>query len=183
MPFIAKHKGTGERIDITEIENPRSVLHSGDCLCPFCGEPFILKAGMIITAHFAHKSACNSDWIAHPQSAEHNAGKLFLKENLPSLPEYKDARIEFEVGIVTPSGKKRVADVLVTLPMGWQIAHEVQLASITVEELEARTNDYNEAGIDVVWWLGKSAAKPANENWCHEVFGFCVGLEFTRLSS
>ncbi len=36
MPFVAKRKGTGERIDITLIENPRGVLKQGECICQVC---------------------------------------------------------------------------------------------------------------------------------------------------
>lgn len=178
MPFIAKHRLTGERIDITTLASPRLSLRPEECVCPLCDGPLIVKAGRIVVHHFAHKVACTSDWGYHPESPQHLAGKRYLRDTLPLyLDEYKDARIEYEVQIPEI---RRVVDVLATLPLGWRIAHEVQLASITVEELEERTIDYNSAGIDVLWWLGGNAATPANESWCYSVFGFSLGLHFSR---
>ena len=177
MPFIAKNKSTGARVNIISIEAPRTVLKPGECICPLCGTDFIIRAGLITTAHFAHKQKCKSDWKTHPESAEHLAGKLFLCQQLPLLNDYKDAQIELEVPI--PS-IRRIADILVTLSNGWRIAHEVQLASITVEELAERTNDYNKEGIDVVWWLGRTACSDANTNWCYRVFGFALYIEFSK---
>ncbi|WP_354010891.1 competence protein CoiA family protein [Endozoicomonas lisbonensis] len=66
---------------------------------------------------------------------------------------------------------KRIADVVFEFPNGWLEAHEVQFSSITPAELEERTNDYKKAGIDVVWWLGKSADTQPNREWVREVFG------------
>lgn len=177
MPFVARHKQTGNRIDITTIEHPRQMFKLGECVCPLCGTDFLIKAGLITVPHFAHKIICQSDWQTHPESAEHRAGKLYLKNNLAVLvPEYKGADIRLEVPIPQV---KRVADVLVKLPAGWGIVHEVQLAKITTEELDARTEDYNNAGLDVVWWFGKSAATLANQRWSENVFGFYLSLYFT----
>ena len=39
MPLIAKRKGTGERIDITTVDNPRAVLKQGECLCHLPAHP------------------------------------------------------------------------------------------------------------------------------------------------
>jgi competence CoiA-like predicted nuclease len=174
MPFIALHKDTRERIDITTIENPRLVLQSGDCICQLCDTPMIIKAGQIIRAHFAHGSACPTEYESHPESQEHREAKIFLASHLrEAFAEYIDAKIEYEVPIPEV---KRIADLLATFPMGWRVAHEIQLASITTETLEARTNDYLRAGVDVVWWLGKSANTPANREWSRKNFGYALCL-------
>lgn len=174
MPFIARHKETEERIDITRIPNPRQVLKAGDCVCQLCGVPMIIKAGAILRAHFAHVTSCTSDYQSHPESAEHREAKVYLATHLKeAFKEYTDAQIEYEVPLPEV---KRIADLLITFPMGWRIAHEVQLASITTETLEARTNDYARAGVDAVWWLGKSANTPANRAWCRETFGYALCL-------
>jgi len=60
MPFVALHKETKARIDITAVNNPRQFLKSGDCICQLCGEPMIVKAGEILQAHFAHHAACTT---------------------------------------------------------------------------------------------------------------------------
>ncbi|MCK6629037.1 MAG: hypothetical protein L6R45_28140 [Anaerolineae bacterium] len=54
MPFIAINRQTGERIDITKIENPRLHLKRDDQICQLCEQPVIIKAGLITRPHFAH---------------------------------------------------------------------------------------------------------------------------------
>lgn len=176
MPFVAKRKGTGERIDITTIEHPREILRSGECLCQVCGAPLIVRAGLVRQHHFAHTARCTSDYSCHPESPAHREAKRFLATHLRAwFKEYTSPIIEYEVPIPEV---KRIADLLVTFPTGWRVAHEVQLASITTEQLQERTNDYTLAGIDVVWWLGKSADTPANREWSRRIFGYalCINI-------
>lgn len=176
MPFIAYMRQTRERVDITKIHAPRQVLKAGELVCQLCGAEMIIKAGMIKRPHFAHASSCSSAYGSHPESAEHRAGKEYLRAQLPLLfQEYREAALEYEVPI--PS-IHRVVDLLVTFPKGHTIAHEVQLASITVEQLEERTADYERAGIDVVWWLGKSADTPATRAWCIQKFGISFLIDY-----
>lgn len=174
MPFVAIDRESGKRIDITAVINPRTALKAGEHVCQLCGQPMIIKAGLIVAAHFAHKATCPTDYKSHPESPEHRQGKILVARSLrENVSEYSTAAIEYEVPIPEV---KRVADVLVTFPMGWRVAHEIQLASITTEELARRTEDYLHAGIDVVWWLGKSADTPANRAWCEGVLGFSLSL-------
>jgi competence protein CoiA len=176
MPFVAKRKATGERVDITLIENPRAVLKQGECICQVCDTPMIVKAGLVRQHHFAHVGRCPSDYQSHPESPAHQDAKRFLAANLRGqFREYANTTIEYEVPIPEV---RRIADLLVTFPTGWRVAHEVQLASITTEQLQERTNDYTLAGIDVVWWLGKSADTPANREWCRSTFGYTLSLTF-----
>jgi len=163
MPFVAKDKNTGERVVITHYDNPKAVLKSGDCVCQLCNEPMIVKAGMIVTPHFAHYSSCTSDYITKPESKEHLALKDIICKWLSARHgEYSTASIDLEV--VIPE-IRRIADVLVTYPMGWREAHEIQLSPITVEAISERTSDYNRAGIDVFWWCGNKADTPAIRDW------------------
>jgi competence protein CoiA len=176
MPFIALSKETRKRIDITTFEHPRQELNNGAFICPFCNTPMIIKAGMIKQPHFAHINTCTSPYGSHPESPEHREGKAFLKRNLPlRYPEYKDARFEYEWPIKEVS---RIVDLLAIFPNGHRVAHEVQLASITTETLEKRTNDYRRAGIDVIWWLGKAANTNANRDWCARTFGEVCSISF-----
>jgi hypothetical protein len=58
---------------------------------------------------------------------------------------------------------------------------EIQLASITTEQLEARTKDYRDDAIDVYWVLGKAAAaSPHNKNWCKDTLGGFFEVVFTE---
>ena len=171
MAFVALDKESRKRIDITEIENPRITLKSGECICQLCGAPLMIKAGLVIRPHFAHYSSaeCASGFIHHPESPEHREAKAALCAYLKTeYAEYSSATIEKEVAIPEI---RRVADLLATFPMGWAVAHEIQLAGITTGELKERTDDYASIGIDVVWWLGKSADTPANRDWCTKSAG------------
>lgn len=136
----------------------------------------IIKAGLIRMKHFAHKTDCSCDYDRHPESPEH----LFFKDKLSrelgkEFQEYLNipALIEYPIDEV-----KRIADIVFEFPNGWLVVHEVQLASITTETLAKRTEDYQNAGVDVTWWLGKSADTPANRHWMFENFGECYILDW-----
>jgi competence protein CoiA len=179
MPFVALDKITKERIDITKIENPRAELKSGEVICQLCEAPMIVKAGQIIRPHFAHFSDCQTDYNYHPQSPEHLLGKEMVANALKShFSDYANADIDFEVRVPEV---KRVADVMATFQNGWRQAHEVQLASITIGDLDQRTGDYYRAGVDVVWYLGNNANTQANKTWCLEKFGYCFTLEISNV--
>jgi competence protein CoiA len=179
VSFVALRKGTGQRIDLTQIEHPKSKISNGDCLCQLCEAPLMLKGGIHVRDHFAHypSSPCTSAYRYHEETAAHHAAKLFLLQRLrDEFPEYKTASIECEVPIPEI---QRIADILVTFPTDWRQAHEIQLSPITTQELEERTNDYARAGIDVVWWLGKSADTETNRAWCVEIFGCAFSLNIS----
>lgn len=178
MPFVAKNKNTGERVDITQIENPRLELKDEYiCQLPDCGHRVFIKAGMITSAHFCHYAACKTEYQIHGESEEHRLAKRLLAEKLKTFhDEYMVADIQYEVPI--PEAR-RVADVLATFPMGWRVAHEIQLSGLTTEDLQARTDDYAKAGVDVVWWIGNTANTYNNRNWCISNYGFCYELSFS----
>lgn len=176
MPFIAKLKSTKERIDITHFENPRLEINKNDCICQLCDEPLFIKAGFIISAHFVHYSGgCESDYERKAESEEHRLAKRKIAAYFRNT--YQDRNILIELEKPLPE-IKRVADVLITFPGGWQIAHEIQLSNITIERLAERTTDYNTIGIDVVWWLGKAANTETNKEWCWDAQGGYFLLRF-----
>ncbi len=128
--------------------------------------------------HFRHKpnSPCKSDYDRHPESYEHLFFKKLLSEKLSQeFSEYLNAKqiLEYPIREV-----KRIADLVFQFPNGWLVAHEVQLSSITTEELQTRTNDYRNAGVDVVWWLGQSANTETNRQWIIENFEECYILDW-----
>ena len=175
MPFIALDTQTNKRIDITKIEYPRLVLKKEELVCQLCNKPMLIKAGMIRQAHFAHIATnCITEYGFHPESQAHRNAKAFLAEHLRiTFKEYTDADIAYEVKIPEV---KRIVDLLVTFPMGWRVAHEIQLSATTAHELQQRTDDYERAGIDVVWWLGQKANVPPNRAWCEETFGYALTI-------
>lgn len=102
-------------------------------------------------------------------------GKQYVFDLLGRL--YSLSSIDLEVPLYDIG---RQADVMMSMPNGWKEAHEIQLSSITTDELRQRTVSYREAGIHVVWWLGEKAATPANKNWCCDTFGDVRIIEFAR---
>ena len=179
MPFIALDKTTKERIDITKIANPRAELKSGDVICQLCETPMIVKAGLIKRPYFAHYARCESDYEQHPESEEHLRGKEIVAAQASTwFNELTNAKPHYEVKIPEV---RRVADVLFQFPNGWRVVCEVQLASITIEHLQKRTDDYLRAGIDVYWFLGKRAASHTNLAWSTSTFGFALELEYREV--
>jgi competence protein CoiA len=178
MPYIAVDKNTGKRIDILAIKDPRLNLKDSECLCQLCGEKMFIKAGPLIRPHFAHYADCKSDYkIDHAETPQHLFAKMKLKQILKEqFSKLEHVEIDYEVAI---PDIHRVADILVIFPMGWKMAHEIQLSNISIKELEERTNDYLKSGIDVYWWLGKSADNISNRSWCIEKFGFSLSIGFT----
>jgi competence CoiA-like predicted nuclease len=176
MPFVAKHKETGERFDITQSDNPRTLPQNTYC-CPLCETPFYVRASVLGLHHFVYaKQSCSSTYRFHEESPEHLEAKVFLARHLrEDFPEYTDATIDLEVPL--PEIQRR-ADLLVTFPSGWRQAHEIQLSPISERELQERSEDYGCLHIDVVWWLGKRANTAPNRAWCIEHFGYCLGLNF-----
>lgn len=175
MPFIAIDN-TGNRIDITRIENPRMTIDPKNVFCQLCQQPMMIRSGLIRSAHFAHRSVCTSEYDHHPESQDHLLGKQYVYEYLRSLDEYSDCEFQFEYKI--ESGK-RIADLMMISPTGFMVANEIQLAQITTEKIKERTLTYYEQGIDVWWWLGKSAYTAANTNFCIRTTGHCYLITFT----
>jgi len=182
MPFIALQQSTGKRIDITTIESPRAELRAADMVCPVCGSPMLIKAGLIYRPHFAHKPGredCPYAAYSAGETAEHREAKELIRAHLGEwFSEYGIAQPDLEVYIPEVlHARNRIADVLFTFPSGWRVAHEVQLASITVEELQLRTEDYESAGIDVFWWFGRDAFGKGALEWSVKRYGFYFKVE------
>lgn len=179
MPLIAKRKGTDERIDITMLDLPHEILQANEYVCQICGATLIINAGRAQRQrYFAHVAACTNTYQSHTESSAHRAAKQFLAAYLQKLFKVSPGTsVEYEVPIPETM---RLADLVATFPTGWRVAHEVQLESITTEQLQQRTNAYLLAGIDVVWWLGNDADTPAHRAWSREIFGHALVLTLPK---
>lgn len=176
MPFIAIGKNSGERIVVTKLADPRSFVKGREFKCQLCEKKMFLRGGCKTSFHFYHSSGCHSNYSTNPETPQHIAGKSYIAEEfLPLFHEYADFRPEYEVPVPEVM---RVADIMVSFPMGWRIAHEIQLSPISVNDLEQRTNDYLEAGIDVLWWFGKGADTVTNRDWAVKRYHFSLSLAF-----
>ena len=178
MPFVARNAETNERIDITRIINPRAALVATHLVCQLCDERMLVRQGFVVRPHFAHTKACARPYEGHPESIEHLLGKFHISQYLQQHPEFAGATIDLEVPI---HARKRIADIMATFPHGHRVAVEIQLASITPEQLEARSKDYLDDDIDVIWVLGKTAAaSPSNKEWCRAMLGGYLQVAFTE---
>ncbi|MCX5876641.1 MAG: competence protein CoiA family protein [Deltaproteobacteria bacterium] len=176
MAFIAQNKASKERIDITKFAQPREDLCGCEFECRLCNIQMFIRRSPQGRFHFFHKRSCTSDYQSHPESPEHLSGKSFVAEYIfPKLIEYSHFNPLFEEPLAEV---KRVADIIAKFPMGWWFANEIQLAPITAEKLEKRTQDYLNAGVDVIWWFGKSADTRQNREWAVNKFGFSPYLVF-----
>lgn len=177
MPFIAIDS-KGNRVDITRLEDPRLEYQKGDLHCQLCGEPMYPRVRKGYISHFVHYGDCKSEkfGIREKETNEHLFGKQeiarMLREQLPD----QSILIEYEVPLIEIS---RIADVMITFPMGWRITHEIQLSPIAEEEIAERTRDYGSIGIDVIWWLGEKAAARVRD-WCVGEFGRVYIIKFVR---
>lgn len=179
--LTAKYKDTGEELNITKFENPRNEIDKERLVCKFCKGKVSIKDGMLRAKHFFHINTCTSDFERHPESPQHNLGKEIIGNHIKEYwNEYAKAEIKFEYPV---KEVKRIIDVAMIFPNGWIVAHEIQLSSITIESLENRTNDYRNLGIDVFWWLGKSADTKANREWSIEKYGQSLSIDYKVLDS
>jgi competence CoiA-like predicted nuclease len=179
--LTAKYKDTDQELDITKFENPRNEIDKERLVCKFCDGKISIKDGKLRAKHFFHINNCTSDFERHAESPQHNLGKELIAKHIKEYwSEYSNAEIKFEYPI---KEVKRIIDIAMLFPNGWIVAHEIQLSSITTENLENRTNDYRKLGIDVFWWFGKSADKKANREWAIEKYGQSLSIDYELLDS
>lgn len=151
MGLVARNKKTDELIYIFDYESPRKQLCKNDIECHLCGGDLIIKSGLVKMKHFAHKSECTCDYERNSESEsyEHLFFKRFISLELgKEFEEYLNTKPKLEYPI---HEVKRIADIVFEFSNGWLIAHEIQLSKISIEDLEKRTNDYKNAGVDIVW--------------------------------
>jgi competence CoiA-like predicted nuclease len=182
MPLTATDTRTGLRLVVCEqLAEAREAGRAGALVCPFCEGAVVaveehLRRGHWVKSYARHRAAeCAAAGIYHPESQEHLASKFYLAQTCRRL--YPDALVELEVRIPEIN---RVADVCVTFPDGRRIIHEAQLAAISTDDLEARTDGYQSLGYNITWHLGKSAATEPNKRWAFRRLGGCSVLDFTE---
>ncbi|HFU4025528.1 TPA: competence protein CoiA [Streptococcus suis] len=122
------------------LENPTP---QGSFTCPGCGGLVRYKSGKVLRSHFAHVTLRDCTYFSENESAQH----LSLKS---SLYQWLQGQEEVELEAYLPA-TKQVADLLVNQ----QLALEVQCSSLSISRLQERTMAYQQAGIAVLWLLGK----------------------------
>jgi competence CoiA-like predicted nuclease len=141
----------GQEVGITDYESPKLVLDKSKLKCKFCNQPLTIRHGLIRAKHFAHfpEQACDFEKLqGEPESFEHRSLKAHMKQYF----EEQGYQVELEKPM---PGRKRIADLFVTSPKGYQDVVECQLANITAEKVLERTRDYESFGHDVLWVFNK----------------------------
>jgi Competence protein CoiA-like family len=169
-------------------------LHKNSLQCPFTGDAMFprrqhVRQGNVVRTHFVRygdPSVLDDRYVFDPEimqhhgagftmggeSWEHLLGKMLAQDNAPNLLGISPtAKGVYEHRFTLLDGRWRIADVAFLYPGGFSTVIEIQLASITPEELEARTHDYESIGVECYWWLGKSAATQPNIQWHYRRFG------------
>jgi hypothetical protein len=182
-------------------------LHKNSLQCPFSGDTMFprrqhVSQGHAVSAHFVRRGERslldnryifdseimkrhNTGFTMGGESWEHRLGKMLARDHALKLLSINPiAKGVYEHRLILPDGRWRIADVAFLYPGGFCTVIEIQLASITPEELEARSHDYESIGIECYWWLGKSATTPSNIQWHYARFGISPVLfrGFERVS-
>lgn len=158
MPLTARLRSTGKVVSILDYRQPRRELDAADLVCPHCDRPLIIRHGLIRMRHFAHRPdhRCPYESWQEVESARHLAFKQAVCDYLQTSPAWCNVATQLEVKIEEAG---RIADVMATVACCWRIAHECQVSAITLEELQARTQSYWNAGVDVMWWFDAELLK------------------------
>lgn len=169
-----------EALIITAFDVIKAWHKAGLLACPFCDEVIVpvrehQRSGAWVQGYLRHKELCATSYNYHPESAEHHAAKRFILETIPGVYKYPVFDADCEVRMPEIN---RIADVCFTLQSGERIVHEAQLAAINIDDLEARTNDYQSIGCAVVWHFGKSANTDTNKRWAFHRLGGCEEITF-----
>ena len=167
MPFTARFADTNEVICALDYEHKLAILQAiGDRQLkspyPDCQEPvFVVSSSLKSRLHFRHRKPVQTAYATHPESMEHRLGKLEIAKFFKAEMDRHNygGRIVFEYPI---ESRKRIADVAVIYEDGHIQIGECQLAAITPEDIQQRSVDYSEQGMDVVWFLGKEALNYSN---------------------
>lgn len=153
-------------------------------ICPVCKEKVSARGGNYPgdkRNHFYHPRGtkkCPTDRIKEGLSSQnlthHQMGVRKLYDYL--IQEYhheiKNEGWFVDVEYYNPLIPERIADLAVLDEEGavYQV-HEFQLTKIPVTKLEERTESYEKANIDVVWWFGKGCDCEEVRLWSLRRFG------------
>ncbi|EDX70713.1 Competence protein CoiA-like family [Coleofasciculus chthonoplastes PCC 7420] len=136
--------------------------------CPKCSKEVCLRKGRIRIHHFAHKPPVT---CGHGigESEAHRQCKTEIYKSLLKHPKVQDCELEKNLGSVIP-------DIFAVID-GTPVALEVQISSLTIDEVIRRTEDYSKKKIYLLW-LGlrnkefneEKYSPKAWEKWLHAMY-------------
>ncbi|NQG96706.1 competence protein CoiA [Streptococcus suis] len=112
--------------------------------CPACLGKVRYRSGKILRSHFAHQTLRDCDFWSENESAQHLELKTILYD---WLRKHETVKLEVPLPQI-----QQVADLLVNQ----ELALEVQCSRLSISRLQERTAAYQQAGMAVLWLLGKN---------------------------
>lgn len=112
--------------------------------CPGCGGLVRYKSGKVLRSHFAHVTLRDCHYFSENESAQHLSLKSCLYSWLINAEQVELEKCLPSIG--------QVADLFVNDCL----ALEVQCSSLSISRLQERTKAYQQAGMAVLWLLGKN---------------------------
>lgn len=172
----------GERVESLDFPSGHEIrlkYKPDDLTCPFCGGQVFPRDRQGFILHFVHRTDCTSSLGYHPESPEHLQGKMLLRNYLKhQLKRFSDVSVYLEYPIPNAGDHGRIADVAAVFPFGWILVYECQISPITHDEIKKRTEDYRNAGADVIWFLGDRASTPSVINYLASTQGSVYYLNY-----
>lgn len=184
MPIKAVDAKTGnEVISVFFSESLTIRAKYPHLVCPECGDKMSARGGRSknVVTHFFHikqegRKCLVADKHKNRRSLTHHtlmvkaAYDYLIKEIPPGFSlafEYRSEDVP-----------DRIADLAVLDCEEKMVqAHEIQLTKVTTGELEDRTESYESAGVEVVWWFGKGCNTEEIIAWAKGSFGYCLAPE------
>ncbi|HEM6342528.1 TPA: competence protein CoiA [Streptococcus suis] len=115
----------------------------GSFSCPGCGGLVRYKSGKVLRSHFAHVTLRDCHYFSENESAQHLSLKSCLYSWLLNAEQVELEKCLPQTG--------QIADLLVND----HLVVEVQCSSLPISRLQVRTEAYQQAGMAVLWLLGK----------------------------
>jgi len=115
----------------------------GPFFCPACRRSVILKKGRVKIPHFAHTADTPCSFTGQGESEEHRLAKMTMYQELLKVPGVSDVRLERVLHEVRPD--------VSFLEHGSLVAIEVQISSLSPDDVERRTTAYAKQDIAVLW--------------------------------
>jgi competence protein CoiA len=136
--------------------------------CPKCRQLVILRKGLKVVHHFAHKPPVMCVFGAG-ETKQHREAKQAIFEALKAEPNVTDLELEKDLGVCVPDIYAKISGVAVAI--------EIQRSNITPQMIAQRSANYHRLGIAVLW-IGLPPAQPfgdkyaprAWEKWCHAAY-------------
>lgn len=126
-----------------EVQAENAHPEDGPFYCPSCHAEVILKQGPIKVAHFAHRADTDCSFAGQEESVEHRLVKQEIYQALLHVPGVSEVQVERNLQEVRPDVSFRCN--------GTFVAIEVQVSTLSSQDIEQRTLAYARKNIAVLW--------------------------------